>query len=78
VTGLTFARDTLVAAALSLPHFRAAQEATIGPLTKLVATLQSDPDKLARLRAEFDEMAAKIFENNTISMPFLMTRATKV
>jgi SAM-dependent methyltransferase len=78
VTDLTFARDTLVAAALSLPHFRAAQEATIGPLTKLVATLQNDPGKLARLRAEFDEMAAKIFEDNTIRMPFLMTRAAKV
>ena len=78
VIGLTFARDTLVAAALSLPHFRAAQEATIGPLTKLVATLQNDPEKLAQLRAEFDEMAAEIFENNTISMPFLMTRAIKV
>lgn len=78
VTDLTFARDTLVAAALSLPHFRAAQEATIGPLTKLVASLQNEPSKLAALRAEFDEMAAKIFENNTISMPFLMTRATKV
>jgi hypothetical protein len=68
-----------VAAALSVPHFRAAQEATIGPLTKLMASLQKDdPNKLARLRAEFDEMAAKIFENNTIRMPFLMTRATKV
>jgi len=78
VTDLTFARDTLVAGALSLPHFRAAQEATIGPLTKLVATLQNDPDKLARLRAEFDEMAAGIFEDNTISMPFLMTRAKKI
>jgi len=78
VTGLTFARDALVAAALSLPHFRAAQEATIGPLTRLVAALQNDPDKLARLRAEFDELAATIFENNTVSMPFLMTRALKV
>jgi SAM-dependent methyltransferase len=78
VTDLTFARDTLAATALSLPHFRAAQEATIGPLTKLVAAMQNDPEKLARLRAEFDEMAAKIFEDNIISMPFLMTRAAKV
>jgi SAM-dependent methyltransferase len=77
VTDLKFARDTLVAPALSLQHFRAAQEATIGPLTKLVASLQNDPDKLARLRAEFDALAADIFEENTIRMPFLMTRATK-
>ena len=44
----------------------------------LVASLQSDPAKLKQLRAEFDTLAADIFEENTIRMPFLMTRATKV
>jgi len=78
VKDLKFARDTLVAPALSLAHFRAAQEKTIGPLTKLVASLQSGPAKLKQLRAEFDTLAADIFEENTIRMPFLMTRATKV
>ncbi len=77
VTDLKFARDTLVAPALSLQHFRAAQEATIGPLTKLVASLESNPEKLGRLRAEFDALAADSFEDNTVRMPFLMTRATK-
>lgn len=77
VTDLKFARDTLVAPALSLPHFRAAQEKTIGPLTKLVESMKNDPDQLARLRAEFDALAADVFEENTIRMPFLMTRATK-
>ena len=78
VTDLKFARDTLVAPALSLPHFRAAQEATIGPLTKLVASLANDADRLAQVRAEFDAMAADIFDDNTIRMPFLMSRATKL
>jgi SAM-dependent methyltransferase len=78
VTDLKFAQDTLVAPALSLAHFRAAQEATIGPLTKLVESLQGDPERLAKLRAEFDALAADIFEENTIRMPYLMTRATKV
>ncbi len=78
VTDLDFARDTLVAPALSLQHFRSAQEATIGPLTKLVASLANDPGKLAQARAEFDAMAADIFEDNTVRMPFLMARATKV
>ncbi len=78
VKDLKFARDTLVAPALSLQHFRAAQERTIGPLIKLVALLQSEPDKLAKLRAEFDALAVDVFEDNTIRMPFLMTRATKV
>lgn len=78
VRDLKFARDTLVMPALSLQHFRAAQEKTIGPLTKLVDSMKNDPDKLARLRAEFDALAADIFEENTIRMPFLMARATKV
>lgn len=77
VTDLKFARDTLVAPALSLAHFRTAQEATIGPLTKLVESLTDHPDRLARLRAEFDALAADIFEDNTIRMPYLMTRAIK-
>jgi SAM-dependent methyltransferase len=78
VTDLEFARDAMLIPALSLPHFRAAQEATIGPLTKLVDSLKNDPDKLARLRAEFDALAADVFDENTIHMSFLMTRATKV
>jgi SAM-dependent methyltransferase len=78
IIDLKFARDTLVAPALSLQHFRTAQEATIGPLAKLVASLENQPDKLAELRAEFDAMAADVYEDNTIRMPFLMTRAMKV
>jgi SAM-dependent methyltransferase len=77
VKDIKFARETLVAPALSLHHFRTAQEKTIGPLTKLIASLENQPDKLARLRAEFDAMAVDIYEDNTIRMPFLMTRATK-
>jgi len=78
VSDLTFARETLVAPALSLAHFRAAQEATIGPLTKLIASLANDAGKLAQVRAEFDAMAGDIFEDNTMRMPFLMSRATKL
>jgi SAM-dependent methyltransferase len=78
VKDLKFARDTLVAPALSLMHFRAAQERTIGPLTKLVASLQNDPARLKQLRSDFDALAVDIYDENTIRMPFLMTRATKV
>ena len=77
VKDLKFARDTLVAPALSIQHFRAAQESTIGPLIKLVASLQNDPEKLAGLRAEFDAMAADVFEENAIRIPYLMTHAIK-
>jgi SAM-dependent methyltransferase len=80
VKDLTFDRDTLEASALSLAHFRTAQEKTIGPLTTLVASLGSDPTKLAALRAAFDALARDIYDevDNTIRMPFLMTRAIKV
>ena len=77
VKDLKFARDTLVAPALSLQHFRAAQERTIGPLTKIIASLQNDPAKLAQLRAEYEAMIAKSLRTTPSIMHFLMTRATK-
>jgi SAM-dependent methyltransferase len=77
VTQLTFKRGTLIAPALSVAHFRVAQEKTIGPLTKIVASLENDPAKLAQLRADFEAMAGDVYDDNAIQMPFLMTRATK-
>ncbi len=77
VTDLVFERGTLSAPALSLAHFRMAQEKTIGPLAKVVASLENDPPKLAQLRADFEAMARDIYDENAIHMPFLMTRATK-
>jgi hypothetical protein len=77
VTDLRFARDTLLTATLSLQHFRIAQEGTIGPLTKVVAALQTDADKLAQLRSDFEAMSAQAFADNAVHMPFLMTRANK-
>lgn len=77
VSELTFARDTLVMPVLSLAHMRVAQEKTIGPLTKVVATLQADPAKLAQLRADFEALAAVSFHGNAMHLPFLMTRAIK-
>ena len=79
VTALTFDRGTLTAPALSIAHFRMAQEKTIGPLAKIVAALEHDPARLAKLRAEFEAMAGDVYadDDNAIRMPFLMTRATK-
>jgi SAM-dependent methyltransferase len=77
VTQLTFKRGTLIAPALSVAHFRLAQEKTIGPLTKIVASLENDPAKLAQLRADFEAMAGDVYDDNAIQMPFLMTGATK-
>jgi len=77
VTGLTFGRNTLTGPALSLMHFRVAQEKTIGPLGKIVASLENDAAKLAKFRAEFEAMASEAYDDNALRMPFLMTRATK-
>jgi hypothetical protein len=45
----------------------------------LVAALQqSDPEKLAKLRSDFEAVFRDAYEDNTIRAPFLMTRATKV
>jgi SAM-dependent methyltransferase len=80
VTDLTFDRATLTAPALSVAHFRMAQEKTIGPLAKVIASLENDPAKLAKLRFDFEAMAGDAYasDDNAIRMPFLMTRATKV
>jgi SAM-dependent methyltransferase len=78
VVDLMFGRDTLIAPALSLTHFRVAQEKSIGPLGKIVASLENDAAKLARFRAQFEAMASEAYEGNAIRMPFLMTRAVKV
>jgi SAM-dependent methyltransferase len=77
VKDLQFARDDMEVPALSLQHFRGAQEATIGPLTKLVAALQNEPGKLAKFRADFEAVFRDAHEDNLIRAPFLMTRATK-
>jgi hypothetical protein len=67
-----------VGPALSLQHFRAGQEKTIGPLTELVSSLQGEPAKLKRLRDDYDAMVADIYQDNAVHLEFLMTRATKV
>jgi hypothetical protein len=45
---------------------------------RIVASLAGDPEKLAQLRAEYETMIGEVFEDNSIHMHFLMTRATKL
>jgi SAM-dependent methyltransferase len=76
-TDLVFERDTMIVPTLSIQHSRISQEATIGPLTKIVASLQGDPDKLARLRGEYEAMLGEVFEDNALHLHFIMARAVK-
>jgi SAM-dependent methyltransferase len=77
VSDLVFDRGTLVTPQLSVRHARLMFERTIGPVTKLVFMLESQPERLAQLRAELEALVATIFEDNHLRQHFLMTRATK-
>jgi SAM-dependent methyltransferase len=78
VKDISFEYESMIVPTLSLPHYRATQERTVGPLIKLVEMLSaSDPAKLAAFRNEYDAIAADYFGENTVKQEFLMTRATK-
>jgi SAM-dependent methyltransferase len=77
VTDIVFDRGVMTFPALSPQHYRKSMEETLGPVVKLVATLQNEPAKLAEFRSELDTFISRYFENNTLRQHFLMTRATK-
>jgi SAM-dependent methyltransferase len=70
-----FARGVMTVPALSLDHFRLFLEEGVGPLGKLVAALSSQPETLARLRAELNAAAAPYFAHNLVHQDYLLTRA---
>ena len=65
-------------ASLSPAHFRVFYEVNAGPFLRVIQTLQSDPDRLAAFRREFEEIVSQFFEDNTVRQDYLMTRATKI
>lgn len=70
-----FERGVMAFPALSLAHYRLFIEASIGPMHKLVESLAATPDELARLRSEFDALAAPYYIDNQIQQSYLLTRA---
>ena len=70
-----FARGCMRVQALSLEHFRAFMERSVGPLQALVDGLAADPPRLAALRAEFDALAGTYFVDNQVHQDYLFTRA---
>ena len=79
VKDLIFDRDVMMVQALSVVHARRFFEKYIGPLTKLVERLSAtDPDTLARLRAELDAAALPYFDDNFLRQGFLLSRAVKL
>jgi SAM-dependent methyltransferase len=78
VSDLVFDQLTAIAPALSPKHHQFNQERFIGPVTKLVQMLESsDPKRLAAFRAEYEAISADYFEDNAVSLGYLVTRATK-
>jgi SAM-dependent methyltransferase len=76
VKDLVFERDTMVVPTLGPSYSRNFMEATLGPLAHLVATLQGDPARLAKLRAELEALFAEIIHGNEQRQHFLMSRAS--
>lgn len=79
VRDVAFDRETMVVPAMSPGHYVALMERTSGPVLKLVQSLQSEPRKLAQLRAELEAIFAAYFDGdqNVVRQSYLMTRATK-
>jgi SAM-dependent methyltransferase len=71
-----FSREVMYFPALSLGHFRAFMEHSIGPMQKTVQRLEAaDPAALAALRAEFEALARPCFIDNQVHQHYLLTRA---
>ena len=78
VSGIVFDRGRMDFPALSLQHYRNLIERTAGPMLKLVEMLSnSDPDRLAKFRHEYDALISPYFQDNIVRQDYLMTRAIK-
>jgi|HubBroStandDraft_6_1064221.scaffolds.fasta_scaffold84897_3 hypothetical protein len=77
VTDVFFDRGVMTFPALSPQHYRKSIEEALGPVVKLVASLQSEPQKLADFCAQLEGFIERHFDGNTVRQQFLMTRATK-
>lgn len=73
-------RDCMLFPAVSVAHYRESLEHQSGPVIKIVERLRSEPQTLAKFRAELEGIANEYFEptRNEIRMDYLMTRAVKV
>jgi len=77
VRELRFQRDEMSIPALSPQHYRGTIELTAGPVIKLVQSLTSQPERLARFRKELEGLIAEFFTQNRVRQSFLMSRAIK-
>lgn len=65
----------MVFPALSIGHYRAFMERSVGPIQKLVEGLAREPQKLSAIQAEFDALVAPYYFDNVVHQGYLLTRA---
>jgi SAM-dependent methyltransferase len=70
-----FGEGSMDVPALSPAHYRLFLENSVGPITKIKAMAESDPERLAGLRAQLDTLIAEYFTENSVRQKYLMTRA---
>lgn len=74
---VVFDRGAMVVPALSPGHARATLETTFGPLVRVLAALQGNPERVASLRAEVGALVGEAWSGNQLRLPFLLTRARR-
>jgi SAM-dependent methyltransferase len=70
-----FECGTMTYPALSLAHYSRFIEASVGPVRKLIEALSDAPDRLARVRAEFESLVTPYYADNQVHQTYLLTRA---
>jgi SAM-dependent methyltransferase len=78
VRDLHFDRDLMLWPTLSPAHYRAGIETTAAPVIALLNQLESQPERLAKFRAELDALSAAYTADNALRQHYLMSRATRI
>lgn len=73
-----FERGLMKVPALSLGHFAAFMETSVGPIRKLVERLADQPEPLAAFRADFRALVEPYYSGNLIHQSYLLTRAAAI
>lgn len=77
VQEIVFEEGIMQFPALSLAHYRASAEATLGPLKSFVENPHTNPRDLQAFRTELEQLASRYFEHNHLRQVYVMTRAVK-
>ncbi|HTS35986.1 MAG TPA: class I SAM-dependent methyltransferase [Candidatus Solibacter sp.] len=79
VKDLAFERAALLVPALSVRHYRAHAERTVGSVRKMVETLSvSAPERLEEYRRQFDDIVEQYYRDNLVRQDYLLARARKI